>query len=95
MHASIGRISNEQVVLIQSKMCTHVEINPGVAKITRGDCERFIRGDIQVATGRTMAVPLPRSSPLTRPPISSQEFAPPCRNSPPYAITVINLGCLW
>ncbi len=28
-------------------------------QIARGDFERFIRGDIQAATGYTMAVPLP------------------------------------
>ncbi len=40
-----------------------------------------------------MAVPLPRGSPLTRPPILPPEFVPPCRISP-YAISVIILGRL-
>ncbi len=56
----------------------------------RGDYERFIRGDIQVATGDTMAVPLPRSPHLTRRPISPPELVPPLPN----AIFVINLGRL-
>ncbi len=42
----------------------------------------FIRGDIQVAVGCTVAVPLPRSSPLTRPPIPAPELVPPCRIRP-------------
>ncbi len=54
---------------------------------------QYIRGDIQVSTGRTTAVPLPRSSPLTRPPILPPEYVPPCR-IPPYARSVIILGSL-
>ncbi len=42
------------------------------------DGERFIRGDIQVATECTVAVRLPRSSPLTRPRIFPPDFVPPC-----------------
>ncbi len=38
--------------------------------------------DIQVATGCTVAVPLPRSSPLIRPPIIPPEFVPICRFPP-------------
>ncbi len=48
----------------------------------RGDCERFIRGGIQVVTGCTVAVPLPRSSPLTRPTILPPELVPSCRIPP-------------
>ncbi len=51
-------------------------------QIAREDCECFIRGDIQVASGCTMAVPLPRNHPLTRPPISPPELVPPCRIPP-------------
>ncbi len=51
------------------------------------------RGDIQISTGRTMAVPLPRSSPLVRPPILPPEIVPACR-IPPYGISVIILGRL-
>ncbi len=40
-----------------------------------------------------LAVPLPRSSPLTRHPILPPIFVPPCR-IPPYAIGVIILGRL-
>ncbi len=47
-----------------------------------GNCERFVRGDIQVSTGCTMAVPLPRSSSLTRSPILPPEFVPSCRIPP-------------
>ncbi len=54
---------------------------------------QYIRGDIQISTGRTMAVPLPRSSPLTRPPLLPPEYVPPCR-IPPYARSVIILGSL-
>ncbi len=43
--------------------------------------ERFIRGDIQVATGCTMAVPLPRSPPLTRQPTSPPKLVPPVPNA--------------
>ncbi len=46
-----------------------------------GDCERFIGGDIQVATERTVAVPLPRSSPLIHPPILPPELVPPLPNA--------------
>ncbi len=53
----------------------------------------LVRGDIQISTGRTMAVPLPRSPPLTRLPIFPPEFVPPSR-IPPYAISVIILGRL-
>ncbi len=45
---------------------------------------RFIRGDIQVSTGCTIAVPLPSSSSLTRPPDTLH----------PDAITVIILDRL-
>ncbi len=38
--------------------------------------------DIQVSTGCTVAVPLPRSSPLIRPPIIPCEVVPPCRSPP-------------
>ncbi len=62
-------------------------------RAARGYCDRYIRGDIQISTGRTMAVPLPGSSPLTRPPILSPIFVPPFR-IPPYAIGVIILGRL-
>ncbi len=48
----------------------------------RENCKRFVRGDIRVSTGRAMVVPLPRSSPLTRPPIIPPEFVPPCRIPP-------------
>ncbi len=58
-----------------------------------GSCDRYIRGDIQVSTGRTMAVPLSRSSPLTCPSILPPEFVPPSRISP-YAISVTILGRL-
>ncbi len=53
-------------------------------------CYRYIRGDLQISIGRTMAVPFHRSSPLTRPRILPPEFVPPCR-IPPYAISVIIL----
>ncbi len=60
----------------------------------RGYCDRYIRGGIQISTGRTMTVPLPRSSPLIRPQILPHpEFVPPCR-IPPYAISVIIIGRL-
>ncbi len=59
----------------------------------RGYCDRYIRGDIKISTGRTMAVPLPRSSPLTRPPILPPIFVPPCQIRP-YVIGVIILGRL-
>ncbi len=61
-----------------------------------GDCFfRFhcIRGDIQISSECTMAVPLPRGSPLTRPPILPPKFGPSCR-IPPYAISVIILDRL-
>ncbi len=45
-------------------------------------------GDIQISTGRTMAVPLPRSSPVTRPPILPPIFVPPCYIQP-YVIDVV------
>ncbi len=51
--------------------------SPVLEQTAIGDCERFIREDIQVATGCTVAVPLPRSSPLTRPPILPPDFVPP------------------
>ncbi len=57
----------------------------------KGNCDRYIRGDIQISTGHTMAVPLPRSSCLTRPTIHPPVFVPPCR-IPAYAIRVIILG---
>ncbi len=57
----------------------------------RGYCDRYIRGDIQISTGRTMAVSLPTSSPLTRPPILPPIFVPPCHIQP-YVIDVIMLG---
>ncbi len=59
----------------------------------RGYCDRYIRGDIQISTGRTMAVPLPRSSPLTRPPILPLIFVPPCHIQP-YVTDVIILDRL-
>ncbi len=61
-------------------------------------CEKTLKlvykGEIQVATGSTVAVPLSRSSSLTRPPILSSEFVPSCRTRP-YAFTVTILGCHW
>ncbi len=63
------------------------------AALAIGSCDRYIRGDIQVSTGRTMAVPHPRNSPLTCPSILPPEFVPPCRISP-YAISVTILGRL-
>ncbi len=62
--------------------CVQRSSSPILEKTARGDCERFIHGDIQVSTGCMMAVPLPRSSPLTRPPLLPPEFFPPCRNLP-------------
>ncbi len=62
-------------------------------QVARGNCDRYIRGDIQISTGRTMAVPLPRSSPLIRPPILPPIFVPPCHIQP-YVIDVIILGRL-
>ncbi len=59
--------------------CVQRSSGPVLEQAARGDCERSIRGDIQVATGCTVAVPLPRSSPLTHPPILPPEFIPPCR----------------
>ncbi len=56
-----------------------VRRGPVLEQVTGADCERAIRGDIQVATECTVAVPLPRSSPLTHPPIFHPEFVPPCR----------------
>ncbi len=56
----------------------------------RGYCDRYIRGDIQISTGRTV---VPRSSPLTRPPILPPIFVPPCHIQP-YVIDVIILGRL-
>ncbi len=67
--------------------------SPVLEQAARGYCERYIRGDIQISTGRTMAVPLPRDSPLTLTPILPPEFVPPYR-IPPYAIRVISLGRL-
>ncbi len=57
----------------------------------RGDRDRFIREDIQVATGCTVAVPLPKSSPLTRPRYSLPNLSH-IVVSRPYAIIVIILG---
>ncbi len=56
-------------------------------------CDRYIRGDIQISTGRTMTVPLPRGSPLTLPPILPPIFVPPCHIQP-YVIDVIIFGRL-
>ncbi len=56
----------------------------------RGDCERSIHADIQVTTGRTVAVPLPKGSPLTCPPILPPELVNRI-TSHPYVITVIKL----
>ncbi len=50
------------------------------------DCERSIRGDIQFATECTVVVPLPRSSPLPRPPAHPAV-------SHHYDITVTIIGC--
>ncbi len=58
-----------------------------------GYCDLYIRGDIQISTERTMAVPLPRRFPLTRPPILPPIFIAPCHIQP-YAIGVIILGRL-
>ncbi len=74
-------------------ICVQRSSSTVLEQTARGNCDRYIRGDIQVSTGRTMAVPLPRSSPLTRPLYSPPEFVPPCR-IPPYAIGVIILGRL-
>ncbi len=62
-------------------------------QIARGECECFIPGDIQVAVGCTMAVPFPRSPPLTRPQYNLPNL---CHNvvSHHSAISVINLGLL-
>ncbi len=55
---------------------------PVLEQAARGDFERSIRGGIQVATGCTVAVPLLRSSPLTRLPILPPEFVPSGRIPP-------------
>ncbi len=67
--------------------------SPILEQATRGYRDRYIRGDIQISTGRTMAAPLTRSSPLTRPPILPPIFVPPCYIQP-YVIDVIILGRL-
>ncbi len=67
--------------------------SPALEQNARGNCDRYIHGDIQVSTGRTMAVPLPGSSPLARPLILPPEFVSPCR-IPLYSISVIILGRL-
>ncbi len=73
--------------------CVQLSSGPALEQAARGDCERSICGDIQVATGCTVAASLARSSPLTRPPILPPKYVPPCR-IPPYAIGVIILGRL-
>ncbi len=67
--------------------------SPILEQAATGYCDRYIRGDIQISTGRTMAVPLPRSCPLTRPPILPPIFVPPCHIQP-NVIDVIILGRL-
>ncbi len=74
-------------------MCVQRSRSPILEQIARENCDPYIREDIQVSTGRTMAVPLPRSSPLTSPPILPPEFVPPCHILP-YAISVIILSRL-
>ncbi len=77
----------------QQPTCVQRPSSPILEQAASGYCDRYIRGDIQISTGRTTAVPLPRSYPLTRPPILPPIFVPPCR-IPPYAIDVIILGRL-
>ncbi len=67
--------------------------DPVLKQTTRGDCERFIRGSIQAATGCMVAVPLPRSFPLTRPRHSLPNLFH-LVVSHPNAISVIILGRL-
>ncbi len=67
--------------------------SPILEQAARGYCDRYIRGDVQISTGRTMAVPLPRSSPLTRPPKPPPLKVPP-GHIQPSAIGVIILGRL-
>ncbi len=55
---------------------------PVVEQIARGNCDLNIREDFCVSSCQTMAVPLPRSSPLTRPSTLPPEFVPPCRVPP-------------
>ncbi len=61
--------------------CVQRPSGPVLEQAARGYCGRYIHGDIQVATGCTVAVSLPRSSHLTLPPILLPEFVPPCRIS--------------
>ncbi len=65
--------------------------SPILEPAARGYCYRYIRGDIQLSMGRTMAVPFPRSSPLTRPPTRPPIFVPPYHIQP-YVIGVIIFG---
>ncbi len=75
----LSRLTNSGVKPVAANMRSS---SPLLEQIERGNCERFIRGDIQVSTGWTMALPLPRSSPLTRPPILPPEFVPPYLTPP-------------
>ncbi len=79
----LSRFTNNGVRLVAAN-------SPILEQADRGYCDRYIRGDIHISTGRTMAVPLPRSSPLTRLPILPPIFV----RIPPYAIGVIILGRL-
>ncbi len=50
-------------------ICVQRSSSPVLEQVARGYCDRYTRGGIKISTGRTTAVPLPRSSSLTRPPI--------------------------
>ncbi len=69
---------NKHLFIVLRRKCTIKELE----QIASGDCERFGRGDIHVATECTVAVPLPKSPPLTRPPATPPELVPPCRIPP-------------
>ncbi len=62
--------------------CVQYLSSPVLEQTAREDCEHLIHGDIQVSTGCMIAVPLPRNSSLTRPPMLPPEFVPPCRIPP-------------
>ncbi len=73
--------TNRSVKPVAANMSSALS-SPVLEQTNRGNCDRHIRGDIQVSAGRKMVVPLPRSSPVTRPQILRSEFFPPCRIPP-------------
>ncbi len=72
--------------------CVQRSSSPALEQAARGDYERSVRGDIQVTTGCTAAVPRPRRSSLAHPRYSLPNSFDPVV-SHPYAITATTFGC--